>query len=92
MHWTYKLALSHARLVLICALALPAGAQHRHFLSSHDSTTTWLDGHKVTVTYGRPQARGRKMIGDHEPYGELWRTGADETTTIESGVAFQLGL
>ena len=24
------------------------------------------------------------MIGDHEPYGKVWRTGADEATTIHT--------
>jgi hypothetical protein len=31
------------------------------------------------------------MIGDHEPYGELWRLGADEATTIQTEVARKLG-
>jgi hypothetical protein len=40
-------------------------------------------GAKVKVCYGRPAARGRTMIGGgHVPYGRLWRTGANEPTTI----------
>ena len=26
--------------------------------------------------------RGRKMIGEHEPYGKVWRNGANEATTF----------
>jgi hypothetical protein len=36
----------------------------------------------VQVCYGRPAARGRKVFGGMVPYGELWRTGANEPTRI----------
>jgi len=52
--------------------------------SPHESTSIEVGGHKITITYGRPYLRGRKMIGDHEPYGKVWRTGADEATTIHT--------
>ncbi|MGE5521974.1 MAG: DUF2911 domain-containing protein [Candidatus Dadabacteria bacterium] len=34
------------------------------------------------VVYGRPQMKGRIMIGGTEPYGKVWRTGANESTEI----------
>jgi hypothetical protein len=37
----------------------------------------------VKVNYGRPQKKGRTMLGDKEPYGKVWRTGANETTEIK---------
>jgi hypothetical protein len=37
----------------------------------------------VKVVYGRPQKKGRTMLGDKEPYGKVWRTGANETTEIK---------
>lgn len=36
----------------------------------------------VQVCYGRPSARGRLIFGGVVPYGELWRTGANEPTRI----------
>ncbi len=36
----------------------------------------------VTVTYGRPSVHGRRIWGELVPYGIVWRTGADEATTI----------
>ncbi len=40
---------------------------------------------RVKVCYGRPASRGRRMIGGrYVPFGQLWRTGADEPTTIIS--------
>ena len=36
----------------------------------------------VEINYSRPSSRGRAVIGDLVPYGKLWRTGANENTTI----------
>lgn len=36
----------------------------------------------VTVTYSRPNVKGRVIWGELVPYNEVWRTGADEATTI----------
>lgn len=36
----------------------------------------------VQVCYGRPSARGRQVYGGLVPFGELWRTGANEPTRI----------
>lgn len=37
----------------------------------------------VKVTYCQPSARGRKIMGGLVPFGEVWRTGANEATIIE---------
>lgn len=37
----------------------------------------------VTVTYGSPEVKGRKVWGELVPYGKVWRTGANECTKIE---------
>ncbi|WP_263835015.1 DUF2911 domain-containing protein [Salinibacter sp.] len=37
---------------------------------------------EVRLTYGRPQANDRTIFGGLVPYGEVWRTGANEATTI----------
>ncbi len=34
------------------------------------------------VLYSRPQTRDRKVFGKLVPYGEVWRTGANEATEI----------
>lgn len=36
----------------------------------------------VTINYSRPNVKGRVIWGDLVPYNEVWRTGADEATTI----------
>ncbi|MCY4161018.1 MAG: DUF2911 domain-containing protein [Flavobacteriaceae bacterium] len=37
---------------------------------------------EVTVNYSRPSIRGRVIYGDLVPYDKLWRTGANQNTTI----------
>lgn len=38
---------------------------------------------KITLTYSRPNTKGRKIFGALEPYGTVWRTGANSATTIK---------
>jgi hypothetical protein len=46
-----------------------------------DSLTFDVAGRPVKVCYGRPSSRGRTMLGGEAvPYGQLWRTGANEPT------------
>jgi hypothetical protein len=39
-------------------------------------------GKTITVDYSSPRMRGRKIFGELVPYGEVWRTGANEATTF----------
>ena len=45
----------------------------------------------ITVTYGRPYKKGREIYGGLVPYDEVWRTGADEATTLETDRDLMLG-
>lgn len=36
----------------------------------------------VTVTYSRPGKKGRTIFGDLVPFNKIWRTGANENTTV----------
>ena len=49
------------------------------------------DGKGVTVDYSSPRAKGRKIFGDLVPYGEVWRTGANEATTFVSTANLTVG-
>ena len=37
---------------------------------------------EITVNYSRPNVKGRKVFGGLEPYGKVWRTGANSATVI----------
>ncbi len=45
---------------------------------------------KITVDYGRPGVKGRKIFGDLVPFGKVWRVGANSSTkiTFEQSVNF----
>lgn len=53
-------------------------AQPTHPKSPHDT----LKAKDLSVTYGRPYKKGREIFGKLEPYGKVYRCGADEATTI----------
>ncbi len=36
----------------------------------------------MRAVYGQPQKRGREVFGVMQPFGEVWRTGANEATEI----------
>ena len=39
---------------------------------------------KITISYSRPGAKGRKVLGGLVPYGRIWRVGANESTKFTS--------
>lgn len=45
------------------------------------------DGKTITVDYSSPRAKGRKIFGELVPYGQVWRTGANEATTFVTTAA-----
>ena len=38
---------------------------------------------KINLVYSRPDTKGRKIFGGMEPYGAVWRTGANSATVIK---------
>jgi hypothetical protein len=40
------------------------------------------DGKTITVDYSSPRLKGRQVGGEVAPFGEIWRTGANEATTF----------
>jgi hypothetical protein len=59
--------------------------------SPRDSVKAVFAGKTVSVNYGRPSARGRKIVGGVVPYNQIWRTGANEATTLSTEVDLVLG-
>jgi Protein of unknown function (DUF2911) len=78
---------------LVAALAVPAGlvAAQQKRASPHETVKATIDGANVSVTYGRPYMKGRKIFGGIVPYGQVWRTGADEATILETDKALMFG-
>jgi tetratricopeptide (TPR) repeat protein len=57
-------------------LDLPRDSQHARVMQRVGITD-------ITINYHRPLVKGRKVWGGIVPYGQVWRAGANENTTIE---------
>lgn len=74
-----------ALLVALAGLAVPAmGQLDKSQRPSPPASTryTFADGKTLKIDYSSPRMRGRKVEGGLEPYGEVWRVGANEATTF----------
>jgi hypothetical protein len=76
---------------LIAGSPLHGQRYSRSRLSPHETVTSVVEGAKITITYGRPSMRGRKIFGSLVPYGRVWMPGADEATIFQTGAPLQFG-
>ena len=83
-----------AAVFLALLLATASTAQQQEDKSKRPSppgtAEVTLKGKKITIDYSRPSMRGRKIMGGLVPYGEVWRTGANEATTLKTEVALDI--
>lgn len=78
-----------AVVVFVAGLAL---AQEQKFTSpAGNATFSFDDQKKVSIDYHRPSAHGRKIMGGLVPYGQVWRTGANEATTFVADTDLTVG-
>jgi hypothetical protein len=49
------------------------------------------DGKTVKSDYSSPRAKGRKIFGGLVPYGEVWRAGANDATTLVTDTNLNIG-
>ncbi len=90
-----RFALIAASLFAISTVAVSTLASAQGM--SHDNSTRpsppanaeckFSDGKTIKIAYSSPRAKGRTIFGDASakalvPYGEVWRTGANEATTF----------
>lgn len=52
--------------------------------SSSQTIVQTLGISKATLTYNRPNMNGRKIFGDLVPFGEVWRTGANNIPVLNT--------
>lgn len=53
--------------------------------ASPEDTVAYSEGGlEMEVYYNRPSKKDRVIFGELVPYGEVWRTGANEATTFET--------
>ncbi|MEO9806462.1 MAG: DUF2911 domain-containing protein [Reichenbachiella sp.] len=92
-----NLTISTTTLLIVCLMTtFNINAQQRASPAKVSEAT--VNGNNITIKYSSPSKKGRDIFGALEPYGKVWRTGANEATTIElskdatvGGVAVKAG-
>ncbi len=79
--------------IAIAVVTLHAQADKSKRPSPPASTKCDLPGGKsITIDYSSPRVKGRKIFGsDIAPYGQVWRTGANEATTFVTTTDLMVG-
>lgn len=80
--------------ISVMALALTSVAQQDKSTrpSPPGTAEVTLGGKKITIEYSRPSLKGRKAVGgDLVPYGKVWRTGANEATSLTTEINLNIG-
>jgi Protein of unknown function (DUF2911) len=71
--------------LMILAFATLASAQQdksKRPSPSASASCKFADGKAIQTDYSSPRMKNRKIYGGLVPYGEVWRTGANEATTF----------
>lgn len=82
--WIAAVALTVPALASAQTLDLPRPSPNASVSQTVGITT-------ISITYSRPGVKGRPIWGSLVPYNEVWRTGANENTTIRVSTPFKIG-
>lgn len=81
-------------LVLLAGVAWAAFAYitHNTKKASPEVTVNYDSGDlHIALFYNAPSKKGREIFGKLVPYGEVWRTGANEATTFATNQPLRIG-
>ncbi len=81
--------------VLLAACLISSAAFSQTVRTPAASTTTSVKQDfalsAIDLSYSRPAVKGRTIFGDLVPYGKVWRTGANNATTLTFGEDVKIG-
>jgi hypothetical protein len=89
LNLTKKKMKSTIKMLLLwcCALAVQTNVNAQGLKMPAASSTQTIAQEfglgKITLTYSRPNVKGRKIFGSLEPFDKVWRTGANSATVIK---------
>ncbi len=70
---------------LLCAFLVSStlmAQKKEKVVSPHLGVSGTVAGATISIRYGSPYVKGRKIWGGLEPYGKVYRAGADSATTV----------
>lgn len=90
-----KKFLKWTAIVVVALVVLLFGAfkimQSQTKKASPEATVAYVkNGKELSVFYCQPAKKGREIFGGLVPYGEVWRTGANEATTFTTNTDLQI--
>ena len=79
--------------LLVLTLAALSCAQDKSKRPSPPASAEckFSDGKSVKTDYSSPRVKGRKIFGELVPFGQVWRTGANEATTFVTDTNVNVG-
>ena len=98
--WRNQLKLTMRKLLTLKSLSLlavafllstVAFAQNKPQASPADSTSGTVAGATIKINYHSPGIKGRTIGKEIAPYGQIWRTGANEATTFWTSKDIKIG-
>ncbi len=79
LKWTL---ITVAALVLLMVALFPVMQSQTKKASPEATATATIGSAQVAIKYCQPSKRNRVIFGELVPFGEVWRTGANEATTF----------
>ena len=80
---------SFRRFGILTALFATACLQAQQ--SPPEETSVTIAGKALRIDYSAPSMRGRKIFGGLEPYGRVWRAGANAATALHTDANLDMG-
>lgn len=77
--------------LFVTALVVGSAVAQEKRPSPPAQTSITLGGKAITIKYSAPYAKGRKIFGGLVPYGEVWRFGANEATSLSTAADLKIG-
>jgi hypothetical protein len=87
----YLVALSLLTFVIAGYAAQPPQQDKSKRPSPPGTADVTLKGKKITVEYSRPSLKGRHVGQELAPYDKVWRTGANEATSLTTEIDLNIG-
>ncbi len=82
-----KTMLFKSAVLLIFLMSCTFSFSQKKMESPRDSVDGKIGKASISINYGSPSVRSRKIWGELVPYGKVWRAGANEATTFTTDQA-----
>ena len=80
-----------ATTLILATVGFATAQQKKTPLSPPAEATATIGGKAVSIKYGAPTVRNRKIFGGLVPFGEVWRAGANSATSLHTETDLMIG-